>query len=119
MSSLIWQTDPGAAVMLGDMTDKFGIDVNESGYMLAWIMECYDRGLMTKDDLDGIEMKWGDPEAALAMLKKITYREGCGNRFAEGVKRAAENVGGEAQKCAVYTKKGATPRGHDHRDRGH
>jgi aldehyde:ferredoxin oxidoreductase len=117
MSSLISQTDPGATVMLGSMTDRLGLDVNESGYMISWIMECYEKGFLKKGDLDGLEMKWGDAEATLAMLKKIAYREGCGNRFAEGVKRAAEAVGGDAQNCAIYTLKGATPRGHDHRAR--
>jgi aldehyde:ferredoxin oxidoreductase len=62
-------------------------------------------------------MKWGDAEATLAILKKIAYRQGCGDLLAEGVKRAAEKVGGEALNCAVYTQKGATPRGHDHRAR--
>ncbi len=66
-------------------------------------------------DLDGVEMHWGDAEAVAAMLKKIAHREGCGDFFADGVKRCAEKVGGEAQDCAVYTLKGATPRGHDHR----
>jgi len=48
-------------------------------------------------------------------VRKIAHREGCGNLLAEGVKRAAESVGGEALDCAVYTQKGASPRGHDHR----
>jgi aldehyde:ferredoxin oxidoreductase len=117
MSAVIGQTDPGAAVMLGDMIDRLGLDVNESGYMIGWIMECYEKGLLTKEALDGLEMEWGNAEATLAMLKKIAHREGCGNLFAEGVKRAAEKIGGEATHCAVYTLKGATPRGHDHRAR--
>jgi len=115
MGPLIYQKDPGAAVMLSNLIDDLGMDVNESGYLIAWIMECYEKGLLTKDDLDGIEMKWGDPEATAAMLKKIANREGCGERFAEGVKHAAEAMGGEALKCAIFTKKGASPRGHDHR----
>ena len=45
------------------------------------------------------------------------HREGFGDILAEGVKRASEKVGGEAAKCAIYTKKGAAPRGHDHRGR--
>ncbi len=117
MSSVIGQTDPGATVMLGDMTDRLGLDVNESGYMIGWIMECYEKGLLKKDKLDGLEMSWGNAEATLAMLKRIAHREGCGDLFAEGVKRAAEKIGGAAQDCAVYTLKGATPRGHDHRAR--
>jgi aldehyde:ferredoxin oxidoreductase len=115
MGPLIYQKDPGAAVMLSNLVDDLGLDVNESGYLIAWIMECYEKGLLTKKDLDGIEMKWGDPEATAAMLKKIAKREGCGERFAEGVKFAAEAMGGEALKIAIFTKKGASPRGHDHR----
>ena len=115
MGPLIYQKDPGAAVMLSNLVDELGLDVNESGYLIAWIMECYEKRLLTNDALDGIEMNWGDPEATAAMLKKIANRDGCGERFAEGVKRAAEAMGGEALKSAIFTKKGASPRGHDHR----
>ena len=115
MGPVIDQKDPGAAIMLANLIDHLGIDCNESGYLIGWLMECYEKGLLKKKDLDGIEMKWGDPEATAAMLKKIAHREGCGKLFAEGVKRAAETIGGDAINCAVYTKKGASPRGHDHR----
>jgi aldehyde:ferredoxin oxidoreductase len=115
MGPLIYQKDPGAAVMLSNLVDDLGLDVNESGYLAAWIMECYEKGILTKSDLDGIEMKWGDPEATAAMFKKIANREGCGARFADGVRHAAEAMGGEALECAIFTKKGASPRGHDHR----
>ncbi len=117
MSSVIGQTDPGATIVLGNQVDRLGMDINESGYLIGWIMECYEKGLLKKDDLDGIEMNWGNAESTLAMLKKIANRDGCGDMFAEGVKRASEKVGGEAADCAVYTMKGATPRGHDHRAR--
>jgi aldehyde:ferredoxin oxidoreductase len=115
MGPLIGMNEPGSTVMLCNLVDRLGFDVNESGYLIAWLMECYERGLLTKTDLDGVEMKWGDAEAVVTMLKKIARREGCGDRFADGVKRSAEKVGGEAQDCAVYTLKGASPRGHDHR----
>jgi aldehyde:ferredoxin oxidoreductase len=115
MGPVIDQKDPGAAVMLANLIDDLGVDCNESGYLIGWLMECYEKGFLKKKDLDGIEMKWGDPEATAEMLKKIAYRQGCGKLFAEGVKRAAETIGGEALNCAVYTQKGASPRGHDHR----
>jgi aldehyde:ferredoxin oxidoreductase len=78
-------------------------------------MECYEKGFLKRNDLDGIEMTWGNAEATVEMLKKIAHREGCGKLWAEGVKRAAETIGGEALNRAVYTQKGASPRGHDHR----
>jgi aldehyde:ferredoxin oxidoreductase len=115
MGPVIDQTDPGAAVMLANLIDHLGVDCNEAGYLIGWLMECFEKGILKKKDLDGIEMKWGDPEATAAMLKKIAHREGCGKLFAEGVKRAAETIGAEGLSCAVYTLKGASPRGHDHR----
>lgn len=117
MSSVIGQTDPGAAVMLGNQVDRLGMDINEAGYLIGWIMECYEKGLLNKNDLDGIEMEWGSADATLKMLNKIASRDGCGGIFAEGVKRSAEKLGGAALDCAIFTKKGATPRGHDHRAR--
>ena len=115
MGSVIGQTDPGAAVMLANLIDRLGMDCNETGYLIGWLMECYEKGLLKKDDLDGIEIKWGDPEATAAILKKIAHRQGCGKLLAEGVKRVAETIGGEVLNYAVYTQKGASPRGHDHR----
>jgi aldehyde:ferredoxin oxidoreductase len=117
MSSVIGQTDPGATVMLGNMVDRLGMDINECGWLIGWLMECYEKGFLKKDDLDGIEMNWGNAESTLEMLKRIANRQGSGNLWAEGVKRASEKIGGEAADCAIYTLKGATPRGHDHRAR--
>jgi len=78
-------------------------------------MECYERGVITKEDTDGLEMTWGNVEAARALLHKIAKREGFGNVLAEGVKRSAQHIGGEALNIGVYLEKGHAPRGHDHR----
>ncbi len=109
--------DPGAVVMLSNLTDELGLDVNESGWTIAWVMECYEKGLLTKVNTDGLEMTWGNVEETRKMLQKIARREGFGDILAEGVKRASDRVGGEAAELAVYTHKGNTPRGHDHRAR--
>ncbi len=109
--------DPGAVVMLSNLTDELGLDVNESGWTIAWVMECFEKGLLTKKDTDGLEMTWGNVEETRKMLQKIARREGFGEILAEGVKRASDRIGGEAAKLAVYTHKGNTPRGHDHRGR--
>lgn len=114
---VIGQTDPGAAVMLSDLGDRLGLEVNECGWVLGWVMECYEKGLLTQRDTDGLEMTWGNVEATITLLRKIANRDGFGNLLAEGVKRAAEQIGGEAMSCAIYTHKGASPRGHDHRPR--
>jgi aldehyde:ferredoxin oxidoreductase len=114
---LIGQTDPGAAVMLSDVADRLGFDGNEAGWLIAFVIECYERGILTKADTDGLEMTWGNVEAVRAMLHNIAARKGFGDVLAEGIMRAAQAIGGEALNIAVYVNKGHAPRGHDHRVR--
>jgi len=117
--SQIGQTDAGAVFVLTDLADRLGLDVNETGWVIGWVMECYENGILTKQDTDGIEMNWGNVESVRKMLHKIASREGIGDLLAEGVKRASEEIGGESLDMAVCTRKGSTPRGHDHRARWH
>jgi len=114
---VVGNTDPGAVVMLSNLNDRLGMDVNEAGWVIAWVMECYEKGIFTRGDLDGLDMRWGNVEAIATMLKKISKREGVGDLLAEGVLRASRKIGGEAAKMTVSTLRGATPRGHDHRGR--
>lgn len=115
----IGQTDAGAVFVLTDLADRLGIDVNEAGWTIGWLMECYEKGIVTKKDTDGLEMNWGNTESTIRMLTKIAYREGIGDLLAEGVKRAADKIGGDAKDMAITTLKSSTPRGHDHRARWH
>lgn len=111
----IGNTDQGAVVMLSNLVDRLGMDANEASWVIGWVMECYEKGILTRKDLGGLDMRWGNVEGVKTILEKISRREGIGNLLAEGVKRASEEIGGEAPKMAVYTLKGVTPRGHDHR----
>jgi aldehyde:ferredoxin oxidoreductase len=115
--SQIGQADAGAVFYLTDLADRLGIDVNEVGWTLGWVMECYEKGILSPGDVDDLDMTWGNVASTEAIMRKIASRQGVGDLLAEGVKRAAEQVGGEAVDMAVCTKKGATPRGHDHRAR--
>jgi leucyl-tRNA synthetase len=56
-------------------------------------MDCYDKGIITKQDIDGVEATWGNVDATLKLIEKIANRDGVGNLLAEGVKRAAEKIG--------------------------
>lgn len=114
-SNLIGNKDVGASIMLSDTIDRLGLDGNESCWLIAFLMECYEKGIITKEDTEGLEMTWGNVEAARALLHKIARREGFGDVLAEGVKRSAQHIGGEALNIGVYTEKGHAPRGHDHR----
>lgn len=114
-SSLIGNTDTDAMIVLASTIDRLGLDVNETGWIISFVMECFEKGYLTKEDLDGLDMRWGNVQAAMELLQKISAREGVGDLLAEGVKRASESIGGEAPNLGVYTMKGATPRSHDHR----
>lgn len=108
-------TDVAASIVLSNEVDKLGFDTNEAGYLISMVLECYEKGIISKKDTDGLEMTWGNVPAISAMLKKIAHREGLGNVLAEGVMRAAKQIGGEAPNFGVHAMKGLAPRGHDHR----
>lgn len=114
-SSLVGIDEVTTTVALANEVDLLGMDTNEAGWVIAWLMECYEKGILKREDMDGIEMTWGNDDAIMAMLHKIAKRQGFGNVLAEGVMRASQLVGGEAPKLAIHTQKGNTPRGHDHR----
>ncbi len=109
-------TDREGISWLNTEIDRACVDVNEFGWLAGWVMECQEKGYITPGQL-GFELRWGDIEGAHRLLRMVIRREGLGNLLAEGVKRAAEALGGPARDCAVYTLQGASPRGHDHRGR--
>jgi aldehyde:ferredoxin oxidoreductase len=112
----IGATDPQGVSWLNTQLDRACLDVNEFGWMCGWVMECQERGLITREQL-GFELKWGDVKGADRLIQMISRRQGLGDILGEGVKRAAEKLGGQAKDAAIYTEIGAAPRGHDHRAR--
>ncbi|MEM3489933.1 MAG: aldehyde ferredoxin oxidoreductase C-terminal domain-containing protein [Nitrososphaerota archaeon] len=108
---------PNEIFEIANLVDRLGLDANESGWMLGFIMECYEKGILKDENLSGIKANWANAEAAKDLLKLIARREGMGNLFAEGVRISAETLGGEAKNIGIYTLKGVVPRGHDHRNR--
>ncbi len=104
---VIGNADAGAMVMLSNLTDRLGLDVNEAGWTIGWVMECYEKGIFTQKDLDGLDMRWGNVEGVRSLLEKISRREGIGDLLAEGVKRASEKKSaGKPQKWGYYVLKG-------------
>lgn len=115
---MIGNTDLGAVVMLAKEVDRLGMDCNEVSWTVAWAMECFEKGVITEKETDGLSLHWGNVEAVKVLLNRIAHREGyIGNLLADGVMRASKKIGGEAADWAVYTHKGSSPRGHDHRAR--
>jgi aldehyde:ferredoxin oxidoreductase len=65
-------------------------------------MECFENGIISESDMDGVALTWGNTDAMIVMLEKIIAREGFGDVLADGVKRAAEKIGNEADVFAVH-----------------
>ena len=87
-------------------TNRLGLDCDGPAYAIAWAMELYEKGLITKKDTDGIELTWGNQEAALQMLDKIAQRDGFGDLLAEGIQLAAKKFGKGSEKFAYHIKGG-------------
>ncbi|MCW4020610.1 MAG: aldehyde ferredoxin oxidoreductase family protein [Candidatus Bathyarchaeota archaeon] len=82
--------------------NEYGLDTISVGAAIAFAMECYEKGLITSKDTDGVELKWGDPEVIVQMTGKIARREGFGNVLADGVKAASEKIGGGSEQYAMH-----------------
>lgn len=87
-----------------ELCDRLGVDTISVGSTIAWAMECYERGILTKDDTDGVELNFGDYEAQHSIIRKIAAREGFGDILADGVKRASEKVGKGSARFALHNK---------------
>ncbi len=97
-----------------ELCNKYTLDTISTGMTIAFAMECYENGLLTREDCDGLEVKFGNGEAALSLIDKIAHREGIGDLLAEGSMRAAEKIGQGAEKY-VHQVKGQEVPMHDPR----
>lgn len=91
-------------IYLSPLVDELGLDGEDISGVVAWMMECYQRGLVTREDLGGIDLTWGNLPAICKMLKKITYREGIGDILADGLKLAPHKIGRGTEKYAITHK---------------
>jgi len=84
---------PEENVYLSSLIDDLGLCGIQTGNLLGFVAELFQRGILTKEDLDGLEPKWGDAEAFGALARKIASRDGIGDLLAEGTYLAALKIG--------------------------
>jgi len=84
---------PEENVFLTSLIDDLGLCGIQTGNVMGFVAELFQRGILTKEDLEGIEPKWGNAEAFAALARKIAFREGVGDLLAEGTYRAALKIG--------------------------
>jgi aldehyde:ferredoxin oxidoreductase len=84
--------------------NRYGLDTISAGAVIAFAMECYEKGLITQNDTGGIDLTWGNNQAMMELLKQIGEREGFGELLGQGVRTAAEKIGGNAMEYAMHVK---------------
>lgn len=89
------------------MCDDMGLDSISTGVVVAFAMECHQRGILSDSELS---LDWGDPDSLLGLIDRIAHRQGLGNVMAEGVRRAAQSIGNGASNYAMHVKGQELPR---------
>lgn len=104
-----------AIIKANELADAYGIDTISGGSVIGFAMELYQRGILTKEEVGGLDLRWGNYETVLELIRQIAFKEGLGKILGEGVKIASEIIGRGSEKYAMHTKGlehiGGDPRG--------
>lgn len=101
--------DLAAISKANELCNMYGIDTISTGMMIAWAMDCFERGLVTLEDTGGLDLSWGNASAMVHLTELIGKREGFGEFLANGMTAAAEKLGPEAEALAVACKGSPLP----------
>lgn len=102
--SLLLNNNLASICKANELCNNYSIDTIEAGTTIAMAIECYENGILTKEDTGGIELTWGNSEAIVEITERIARRKGFGMVLAEGVKKASEIIGKGAEKYAMHVK---------------
>lgn len=97
-------SDINAITMANYLCNQYGLDTISTGSTIAFGMECFSRGILTREQTGGLELNFGDSEVIVALIEKIALREGIGNLLAEGTRIMAQKLGGGSRKFAMQVK---------------
>ena len=86
------------------LCDMLGLDTISTGNVIAFAMECYEEGILTEKETEGLKLNFGNEESAIRLIEKIARREGLGDLLAEGVKRASEKSNSRCRRFAMHVK---------------
>ncbi len=103
-----------AIAKANELCNRYGLDTISAGGIIGFAMEAYEKGILTKEDTDGVELVWGNAKALVEMVHKMGRGEGIGQLMTEGSKRMAEALGKNAIEFAIHVK-GLEPSAHDPR----
>ncbi|MBN2659481.1 MAG: aldehyde ferredoxin oxidoreductase family protein [Spirochaetales bacterium] len=100
---LLMNRDTDSIFYINELLNRAGLDTISTGGSVAFAIECYMNGVLTAEETDGLELRWGDSETIVKLVEKIAKREpGIGDLLADGVKAAAEKIGKGSERFAVH-----------------
>jgi len=102
--TMIMNDNLNGIAYLNDLCNRQGLDTISCGATVAFIMDCYEKGLLSRTDLDGLDLSWGNVDAVIELVRKIARREGIGDKAALGSRAMAELVSGHAGDLTVTVK---------------
>jgi aldehyde:ferredoxin oxidoreductase len=102
--SLCGVSDLNALALVNQLYAQYVLDSISTGCSVAFAMECYEHGIITKEMAGGLELTWGNADALVKLVHMIGKREGIGELLGEGVKRAAKKLGKGAERFALHVK---------------
>ncbi|HPD21733.1 MAG: aldehyde ferredoxin oxidoreductase family protein [Desulfomonilia bacterium] len=114
LGGLCMNEDTDSLFYLNELLNRAGMDTISAGATVAWAMECFEQGILTLDDTDGLDLRWGNTSAMIALIHKMINREGIGDILADGSRAAAKKIGRGSEKYTVHAG-GQEPAMHDGR----
>jgi aldehyde:ferredoxin oxidoreductase len=96
--------DLNAIARMNDLCNRYGLDTISTSSAIAFAMEAYEKGLISKEEAGGLDLTWGNAEAMIGAIHAIARREGIGELLADGVRAAARRIGPEAEVFAIHVK---------------
>lgn len=115
LGGLCMNEDLDSIFYLNEILNRAGMDTISAGATVAFAIECFERGVLTKEDTGGLELRWGNTTAVKTLIEKMIARDGIGDLLADGVKKAAEKIGKGSTEWAIHAG-GQEPAMHDPRN---
>ena len=100
----VGNADLGILLAANNACNRHGVDPVSLGFSISFAMECFERGVLSREEADGMELRFGNGAVLLPLMEKIVSRTGVGDLLAEGVKRAAARVGAPSEPYAMHVK---------------
>ncbi len=100
----VGNSDLPLALKCVDLANRYGMDAISLTEVISWAMECYQRGILSSEEADGLCLEWGNAETILTLIHKVAHREGFGDLLADGVRKAAQRLGRGSETIAMHGK---------------